>query len=47
MTDRRVESVRLALINAGVPAYRIKVGPFGDPKSRHDHRVEVLFATAS
>ena len=47
LSDRRVEAVRAALIDAGVPAYKIKVGAFGDSKTRRDRRVEVLFATAN
>jgi outer membrane protein OmpA-like peptidoglycan-associated protein len=47
LRDRRVEAVRTALIEAGVPAYRIKSGAFGDPLTRRDRRVEVLFATAT
>jgi len=40
--SQRVEIVRQALVNAGVPAYKIQVGAFGDPKLRHDGRVAVL-----
>ena len=46
MSDR-VESVRVSLIEAGVPAYKIKTGAFGDAQARRDRRVEVLFATAN
>jgi hypothetical protein len=35
------------LIDAGVPASRISIGAFGDPQTRQDRRVEVLFATSS
>jgi len=45
--DRRIEAVRLSLLNAGVPASKIKIGAFGDPRSRRDRRVEVLFATGN
>jgi outer membrane protein OmpA-like peptidoglycan-associated protein len=45
LTDRRVASVRVALIAAGVAPGRIKIGAFGDPQNRRDRRVEVLFAT--
>ena len=47
LADRRIEAVRNSLIEAGVPAYKIKSGAFGDPATRHDRRVEVLFATAN
>jgi outer membrane protein OmpA-like peptidoglycan-associated protein len=47
LSDRRVEAVRASLIDAGVPAYKIKVGAYGDSKTRRDRRVEVLFATAN
>ena len=46
LANRRVDAVRDALIQAGVPASRIKSGSFGDPTTRHDRRVEVLFSTA-
>lgn len=46
LRDRRVEAVRANLVAAGVPASRIKVGAYGDPSTRRDRRVEVLFATA-
>jgi outer membrane protein OmpA-like peptidoglycan-associated protein len=42
--DRRVDSVRGALIGAGVPAERIQVGTFGDPAMRGDTHVAVLMA---
>jgi outer membrane protein OmpA-like peptidoglycan-associated protein len=47
LADRRIEAVRNSLIEAGVPAYKIKSGAFGDPATRRDRRVEVLFATAT
>lgn len=40
----RVDSVREALIAAGIPAYKIRSGAFGDPLLRREGRVEVLFA---
>lgn len=40
----RVDSVREALVAAGVPAYKIRAGAFGDPLLRREGRVEVLFA---
>jgi outer membrane protein OmpA-like peptidoglycan-associated protein len=47
LSERRVESVRLSLINAGVPANRISIGSFGDMEERRDRRVQVLFITRS
>ena len=46
LDERRVSAVRFALIDAGVPAYKIRTGAYGDPQTRRDRRVEVLFATA-
>lgn len=45
LADRRVESVRSALIAAGVQASRIKTGSFGDTRFRRDRRVELLVLT--
>jgi hypothetical protein len=39
---QRVEIVRQALLNAGVPAWKMQVGAFGDPKLRRYGRVAVL-----
>lgn len=47
LSNRRVAAVRSALIDAGVPAYKIRTGPFGNAQTRRDRRVEVLFATAN
>jgi len=44
LSDRRVDSVREALMAAGVPAYKIYTGTFGDPLLRRERRVEVLFS---
>jgi len=41
--ELRVGNVREALIDAGVPAYKIQTGAFGDPQLRRDSRVAVLF----
>jgi outer membrane protein OmpA-like peptidoglycan-associated protein len=41
-SKRRVNSVRDALIAAGVPADRIQAGAFGDPQLRGEQRVAVL-----
>ena len=46
LRDRRVNAVRDALIQAGVPAQRISTGAFGDPKPRRDSRVEGLITTS-
>jgi outer membrane protein OmpA-like peptidoglycan-associated protein len=40
--NRRIGSVRDALLQAGVPAYKIQSGSFGNPRERRDRRVEVL-----
>ncbi|HUG37385.1 MAG TPA: OmpA family protein [Candidatus Limnocylindrales bacterium] len=45
LSDRRVGSVREALIAAGVPAHRIRTGAFGDPGQTRDRRVDVLVRT--
>ena len=42
---RRVNRVRDALVNAGVPAYKIQTGSFGDPQQRRDSRVAVLVSS--
>jgi outer membrane protein OmpA-like peptidoglycan-associated protein len=47
LDDRRVETVRASLVAAGVPANRIKIGTFGNPQTRGDRRIEVLFATGN
>jgi hypothetical protein len=46
LRDRRINAVRVGLIDAGVPAEKISTGAFGDPLPRNDARVEVLIATA-
>jgi outer membrane protein OmpA-like peptidoglycan-associated protein len=42
---RRVNKVRSALIDAGVPASRIQTGQFGDAQQRRDNRVAVLVSS--
>jgi hypothetical protein len=42
LSNRRINSVRTALLDAGVPAYKIQTGAFGDPQTQRDGRVEVL-----
>lgn len=32
----------IALLQAGVPSYKIQTGAFGDPQMRRDRRVDVL-----
>lgn len=46
LAERRVDAVRNALILAGVPAYQIETGAFGDPQLRRDRQVETLLITA-
>jgi outer membrane protein OmpA-like peptidoglycan-associated protein len=41
----RVASVRNALIDAGVPAYKIQTGSFDHPQNRRDGRVAVLVSS--
>jgi outer membrane protein OmpA-like peptidoglycan-associated protein len=43
--DHRIKAVYQALVNAGVPAYRIETGMFGDSKLAREQRVEVLLRT--
>jgi outer membrane protein OmpA-like peptidoglycan-associated protein len=45
LADRRVNAIRSALIDAGIPAHRIETGPFGDPRHASEGRVEVLLVT--
>lgn len=42
LIDRRIAAVRDALIRAGVPAERIHLGEFADPRLRRDRQVEVV-----
>lgn len=46
LSDRRVSSVRDALIVAGVPSHKVQVGAFGDQRLSRDGRVEMLLITA-
>jgi flagellar motor protein MotB len=43
--NQRAGAVRDALIQAGVPGYKIQTGAFGNPQSRREGRVEVLIST--
>lgn len=42
LSNRRVSTVRAALLQAGVPADKIQTGAFGDPLRQRADRVEVL-----
>lgn len=44
--DKRVDSIRTALVEAGIPLDRIRFGAFGDSKLRRLGRVEVLLISA-
>jgi outer membrane protein OmpA-like peptidoglycan-associated protein len=44
-TADRAESVRNALLQAGVPASKIQYGTFGDPKLQRDRQVQVLVSS--
>jgi outer membrane protein OmpA-like peptidoglycan-associated protein len=47
LSDRRVNAIRDALIQAGVPAHKIQAGAFGDTRLTRDRRVEVLISTGN
>jgi outer membrane protein OmpA-like peptidoglycan-associated protein len=47
LSARRIDTVRNALIQAGVPAHRIQTGAFGDQGLRRDRRVEVLISSSN
>jgi hypothetical protein len=40
LRNRRVSAVRDALLQAGVPSYKIQTGAFGNPDLPRDRRVE-------
>ncbi len=44
-TSDRADSVRNALLQAGVPAYKIQYGNFGDPRLQRDRQVQVLVSS--
>jgi hypothetical protein len=46
LSDPRADSVRDALINAGVPPAKIQLGAFGDPKLARDRRVLVMLSSS-
>ena len=45
LSDRRAVSVRDALLQAGVPAYKIRVGAFSNPDRRQEDEIQVLMKT--
>jgi outer membrane protein OmpA-like peptidoglycan-associated protein len=45
LSNRRADSVRDALMQAGVPASKIQMGPFADPDRRHEGQIQVLIKT--
>jgi outer membrane protein OmpA-like peptidoglycan-associated protein len=47
LCDRRVTTIREALIKAGVPASSIQTGAFEDTRLARDRRVAVLLCTAN
>jgi outer membrane protein OmpA-like peptidoglycan-associated protein len=47
LSNHRVNAIRDALIEAGVPSSRIQMGAFGDMHLAHDRRVAVLLCTAN
>jgi outer membrane protein OmpA-like peptidoglycan-associated protein len=47
LCDRRANAIHDALVEAGVPDGKIRVGAYGDAGLRRDRRVEVLIATAN
>ena len=47
LSDRRVRSIRNALVEAGVPISRIQIGAYGDARLAQDRRVAVMLSTAN
>lgn len=47
LCNRRMDSIRSALVNAGVNAGSISFGAYGNPDMQRDRRVEVLIASAN
>jgi outer membrane protein OmpA-like peptidoglycan-associated protein len=47
LTNQRVDSVRNALIQAGVPAARIQTGVRGDATLVRDRRLGILISSAN
>ena len=44
-TSDRANSVRNALLQAGVPSHKIQFGTFGDPRMQRDRQVQVLVSS--
>jgi len=44
-SSRRADAVRAALMQAGVPAYKIQMGAFADPARRQQGQIQVLVKT--
>jgi outer membrane protein OmpA-like peptidoglycan-associated protein len=44
-TSERTTSVRNALLQAGVPSYKIQTGNFGDSRMQRDRQVQVLVSS--
>jgi hypothetical protein len=47
LSDHRVDAVRHALLQAGVPADRIQTGAYSEAGTRRDRRVGVLISTVN
>lgn len=47
LTNRRIASVRDALLEADMPSSSIQTGDVGNPQQRRDRRVEVLVGSQS
>jgi outer membrane protein OmpA-like peptidoglycan-associated protein len=45
LSDRRADSIRDALMQAGVPGYKIQMGAFADPDLRREGQIQVLIKT--
>jgi outer membrane protein OmpA-like peptidoglycan-associated protein len=45
LSDRRAVSIRDALLQAGVPAYKILMGAFSNPDRRQENAIQVLVKT--
>jgi outer membrane protein OmpA-like peptidoglycan-associated protein len=45
LNNRRISTVRNALLRAGVPSYKIQIGNFSNSPQQHDRKVEVLVSS--
>jgi outer membrane protein OmpA-like peptidoglycan-associated protein len=45
LSNLRADSVREALMQAGVPSYKIQMGAFADPSRLHQDQIQVLIKT--